>query len=77
MMNAQARMLDAKFDPQLSTEDAFVAAAIQAYREATQGQRAVARTDHEGDGDDAVSSSSGTSLGDLTKRRGRDRVRRR
>jgi elongation factor G len=37
MMNAQARMLDAKFDPQLSTEDAFVAAAIRAYREATHG----------------------------------------
>jgi elongation factor G len=37
MMNAQARILDAKFDPQLSTDDAFVAAAIRAYREATQG----------------------------------------
>ena len=37
MMNAQARILDAKFDPQLSSEDAFVAAAIQAYREATEG----------------------------------------
>jgi len=37
MMNAQARMIDAKFDPQLSSEDAFVAAAVQAYREATQG----------------------------------------
>ena len=37
MMHAQARILDAKFDPQLSTEDAFVAAAIRAYREATQG----------------------------------------
>jgi elongation factor G len=35
MMNAQARIFDAKFDPQLSSEDAFVAAAIQAYREAT------------------------------------------
>jgi len=35
MMNAQARIFDAAFDPQLSTEDAFVAAAIQAYREAT------------------------------------------
>ncbi|MBY0514509.1 MAG: elongation factor G [Gemmataceae bacterium] len=35
MMNAQARMIDAQFDPQLSTEDAFVAAAAQAYREAT------------------------------------------
>jgi elongation factor G len=37
MMHAQARMIDAKFDPQLSTEDAFVAAAIRAYREATAG----------------------------------------
>jgi elongation factor G len=37
MMNAQARIIDAKFDPQLSTEDAFVAAAIRAYREATHG----------------------------------------
>ena len=37
MMNAQARILDAKFDPQLSSDDAFVAAAIRAYREATQG----------------------------------------
>jgi elongation factor G len=36
MMNAQARIIDAKFDPQLSTEDVFVAAAIRAYREATQ-----------------------------------------
>jgi elongation factor G len=36
MMNAQARMLDAKFDPQLSSEDSFIAAAIRAYREATQ-----------------------------------------
>jgi elongation factor G len=35
MMNAQARILGAQFDPQLSSEDAFVAAAIQAYREAT------------------------------------------
>jgi elongation factor G len=37
MMNAQARMIEAKFDPQLSSEDAFVAAAIKAYREATRG----------------------------------------
>jgi elongation factor G len=35
MMNAQARIFDAAFDQQLSSEDAFVAAAIQAYREAT------------------------------------------
>ena len=28
MMNAQARMFDAKFDPQLSSEDSFVAAAV-------------------------------------------------
>jgi elongation factor G len=37
MMNAQARIFDAKFDPQLSTEDAFVAAAVRAYRQATEG----------------------------------------
>lgn len=37
MMNAQARIIDAKFDQQLSTEDAFVAAAIRAYREGTEG----------------------------------------
>ncbi len=37
MMNAQARILEARFDPQLSTEDVFVAAAIRAYREGTQG----------------------------------------
>ncbi|MFO0806520.1 MAG: elongation factor G [Gemmataceae bacterium] len=35
MMNAQARIFDAQFDPQLSSEDAFTAAAIHAYREAT------------------------------------------
>jgi elongation factor G len=37
MMHAQARIIDAKFDPQLSSEDAFLAAAIKAYREATSG----------------------------------------
>ena len=37
MMNAQARLIDVKFDPQVSTEDAFVAAAIRAYREGTSG----------------------------------------
>lgn len=35
MMNAQATITDAGFDPQLSTEEAFTAAAVQAYREAT------------------------------------------
>jgi len=35
MVNAQARILAAAFDPQLSSEDSFVAAAVQAYREAT------------------------------------------
>ncbi len=35
MMDAQARIFDAQFDPQLSSEDAFIAAAVQAYREAT------------------------------------------
>jgi elongation factor G len=37
MMHAQARIIDAKFDPQLSSEDAFLAAAIKAYRDATSG----------------------------------------
>jgi elongation factor G len=35
MMNAQAHIIDANFDPQLSSEDAFTKAAIEAYREAT------------------------------------------
>jgi elongation factor G len=34
LMNVQARITAAKFDPQLSTEDAFVAAAVHAYRDA-------------------------------------------
>jgi elongation factor G len=34
MMNVQARVTAARFDPQLSTEDAFVAAAVHAYRDA-------------------------------------------
>ncbi|MFO0937410.1 MAG: elongation factor G [Gemmataceae bacterium] len=34
MANAQARIVGASFDPQLSTEDAFVAAAVNAYRDA-------------------------------------------
>lgn len=37
MMNVQARITAAKFDPQLSTEDAFVAAAVHAYRDAVAG----------------------------------------
>jgi elongation factor G len=35
MMNVQAKILEARFDPQLSTEDAFVRAAVEAYRDAT------------------------------------------
>ena len=35
MMDVQARVLSAGFDPQLSTEDAFGRAAVEAYREAT------------------------------------------
>lgn len=34
MMNAQARIVSAKFDPQSSIEDAFTAVAVHAYREA-------------------------------------------
>ncbi|MBA4187922.1 MAG: elongation factor G [Planctomycetaceae bacterium] len=37
MMNAQARIIDAKFDAALSSDDSFVAAAIRAYRQATEG----------------------------------------
>lgn len=37
MMNVQAKILGAKFDPQKSTEEAFVRAAVEAYREATRG----------------------------------------
>ncbi|MGL6097416.1 MAG: elongation factor G [Fimbriiglobus sp.] len=35
MMNAQAKILEATIDPQLSTDDAFAFAAARAYREAT------------------------------------------
>jgi elongation factor G len=35
MMNVQAKILAARFDPQKSTEEAFVRAAVEAYREAT------------------------------------------
>jgi elongation factor G len=35
MMNVQAKILDAKFDQQMSSEDAFARAAVEAYREAT------------------------------------------
>ncbi|MDW8241886.1 MAG: elongation factor G [Thermogemmata sp.] len=34
LMHTQARIVDARFDPQLSSEDAFLAAAIRAYQEA-------------------------------------------
>ena len=69
MMNAQARMIDAKFDPQLSSEDAFVAAAVQAYREATQNNvqllepimKVTVTT---------PAAFIGSILGDLSKRRG-------
>jgi elongation factor G len=69
MMNAQARIIDAKFDPQLSTDDAFVAAAIRAYRQATEGNvqllepimKVTVTTPQQ---------FLGGILGDLTKRRG-------
>jgi elongation factor G len=69
MMNAQARILDAQFDPQLSTEDAFVAAAIRAYREGTHGNvqllepimKVTVTTPQQ---------FMGGIIGDLTKRRG-------
>jgi elongation factor G len=37
MLNVQAKVLEARFDPQLSSEDAFVRAAVEAYRDATRG----------------------------------------
>jgi len=69
MMNAQARLLDARFDPVLSNEDAFMAAAIKAYRDATQNNvqllepimKVTVTT---------PSAFLGSILGDLTKRRG-------
>ena len=73
MMNAQARILDAKFDPQLSTEDAFVAAAIRAYREATQGNVQLLEPIMKV----TVTTPSeflGNVIGDLTARRGVDRT---
>jgi elongation factor G len=69
MMNAQARILDTKFDPQLSTEDAFVAAAIRAYREGTQGNDQLLEPIMKV----TVTTPSaflGNIIGDLTKRRG-------
>jgi elongation factor G len=37
MINVQAKVLEARFDPQLSSEDAFTRAAVEAYRDATRG----------------------------------------
>ncbi len=37
MINGQAKVLEARFDPQLSSEDAFTRAAVEAYRDATRG----------------------------------------
>ena len=70
MMNAQARLIGATFDPQLSSEDAFVAAAVQAYREATQGNVQLLEPIMKV----TVTTPSdfiGGVLGDLLKRRGR------
>jgi|SRR5579883_2500933 len=69
MMNAQARILDAKFDPQLSSEDVFVAAAIRAYREGTEGNVQLLEPIMKV----TVTTPSiflGNIIGDLTKRRG-------
>jgi elongation factor G len=35
MINVQAKILEARFEPQLSTDDAFTRAAVEAYRDAT------------------------------------------
>ena len=37
MINVQAKVLEARFDPQLSSEEAFTRAAVEAYRDATRG----------------------------------------
>ncbi|HET6573102.1 MAG TPA: elongation factor G [Fimbriiglobus sp.] len=37
MLNVQAKVLEARFDPQLSSEEAFTRAAVEAYRDATRG----------------------------------------
>jgi elongation factor G len=69
MMNVQATITDAKFDPQLSQEDAFVRAAVEAYRDAVKGNiqllepimKVTVTTPAE---------SLGNIIGDLTARRG-------
>jgi elongation factor G len=69
MMNAQAQILEAGYDPTLSNEDAFVAAAIKAYREATQNNVQLLEPIMKV----TVTTPSvflGSILGDLTKRRG-------
>jgi elongation factor G len=69
MMNAQAQILEAGYDPTLSNEDAFVAAAIKAYREATHNNVQLLEPIMKV----TVTTPSvflGSILGDLTKRRG-------
>jgi len=69
MMNAQARIIDAKFDPQLSSDDSFVAAAIRAYRQATEGNVQLLEPIMKV----TVTTPSvflGSIMGDLTRRRG-------
>ncbi|MBX3400366.1 MAG: GTP-binding protein [Gemmataceae bacterium] len=69
MMNVQATITDAKIDPNLSSEDAFLKAASQAYREAIDGNiqlmepimRVTVTTPNE---------FLGNIIGDLTQRRG-------
>ena len=69
MMHVQANITDAKFDPNLSSEDAFLKAASQAYRDAIAGNiqlmepimRVTVTTPNE---------FLGNVIGDLTQRRG-------
>lgn len=69
MMHVQATITDAKTDPNLSSEDAFTKAAVQAYREAVEGNiqlmepimRVTVTTPSE---------FLGNVIGDLTQRRG-------
>ena len=65
MMNAQARIIDAKFDPQLSTRRRVRRRRDPGVPRGDRGQRAAARTDHEGDGDH-TERFVGTIIGDLT-----------
>src|SRR5262249_11949235 len=69
MMHAQARIIDAAFDPQLSSEDAFAAVAGRAYREATEGNVQLLEPIMKGTG-----STPPASLGNIRGDRGKGRA---